>query len=201
MSAKNPVLCISLFVIAFFAGLGVTRPQTGTSADVIAAITKLENDAVKADLTGDTAFYQKVLADDWTRGDSDGTFTPKPTLCAGNRGTTAVAQTHRQRVDDITRHQRLIDDDPIKFSPKQMLAELCVNNQQLTGYLRSAHALCDQHCDVATASLIEPWLDEAERRIWFLSELLPIRLAVGHMDQGNPLTRFDGLVVNRTEPV
>ena len=75
-------------------------------------------------------------------------------------------------VGDITRHQRLIDNDAIKFSPKQMLAELCVDNQQLTGYLRSAHALCDQHRDVATASLIETWLDEAERRIWFLSEVV-----------------------------
>jgi len=72
MNAKNPVLWISLFVIALFAGLGVTRAQTGTKADVVATITNLENDGVKADLAGDTAFYQKALAEDWTRGDSDG---------------------------------------------------------------------------------------------------------------------------------
>src|SRR6202030_3389371 len=77
MNAKNPVLWISFFVIALFAGLGVTRAQTGTNAEAFATITNLENDAVKADLAGDTAFYQKALAEDWTRGDSDGTFYTK----------------------------------------------------------------------------------------------------------------------------
>ena len=77
MNARNPVLWISLFVIALFAGLGVTQAQTGTNADAVATITNLENDAVKADLAGDTAFYQKALAEDWTRGDSDGTFYSK----------------------------------------------------------------------------------------------------------------------------
>ena len=76
-NAKNPVLWISLFVIALFAGLSVTRAQTGANADVVTAISNLENDAVKADLAGDTAFYQKVLAEDWTRGDSDGTYYTK----------------------------------------------------------------------------------------------------------------------------
>ena len=80
MNAKNPVLGISLFVIALFARPGVTRAQTGTTADVIAAITNLENDGVKADLAGDAAFYQKSLAEDWTRGDSDGTFYTKAEL-------------------------------------------------------------------------------------------------------------------------
>ena len=77
MNAKYRVLWISLFVIVLFAGLSVTQAQTGTNADVVATITNLENDAVKADLAGDTAFYQKALAEDWTRGDSDGTFYTK----------------------------------------------------------------------------------------------------------------------------
>ena len=80
MNAKNPVLLISLFVIALFAGLGVTRAQTGTKADVVATITNLENDGVKADLAGDTAFYQKVLSKNWTRSDSDGTYFTKAVL-------------------------------------------------------------------------------------------------------------------------
>jgi len=80
MNAKNPVLWISLFVIALFAGLSVTRAQTGGNADVVTAISNLENDAVKADLAGDTDFYQKVLTEDWTRGDSDGTFCTKAEL-------------------------------------------------------------------------------------------------------------------------
>ena len=59
------------------AELSVTRAQTGAKAAVVTAISNLENDAVKADLAGDTAFYQKVLAEDWTRGDSDGTWYTK----------------------------------------------------------------------------------------------------------------------------
>jgi hypothetical protein len=62
MNGNNSVLGISLFVIALFAGPGVTRAQTGTTADVVSAIINLENDGVKADLAGDAAFYQKVLA-------------------------------------------------------------------------------------------------------------------------------------------
>ena len=77
MNAVNPVLWISLLVIALFAGLSVTRAQTGTLADVVTTISDLENGAVKADLAGNPAFYQKVLAEDWTRGDSDGTYYTK----------------------------------------------------------------------------------------------------------------------------
>jgi ketosteroid isomerase-like protein len=77
MSAKNSALWISLLGIALFAGLSVTRAQTMTQTDIVTAISNLENDAVKADLAGDADFYQKVLAEDWTRGDSDGTFYTK----------------------------------------------------------------------------------------------------------------------------
>jgi len=55
-----------------------TRAQTGAKADAVAAITKEENDAVKADLAADTAFYEKALADDWTIGDSEGVWYTKP---------------------------------------------------------------------------------------------------------------------------
>ena len=80
MSAKNPVFWISLFVIPLFAGPSLTRAQTAGKVDVETAISNLENDAVKADLAGDATFYQKVLAEDWTRGDSDGTFYTKAEL-------------------------------------------------------------------------------------------------------------------------
>jgi hypothetical protein len=69
--------CISACVIALLAEPVVTQAQTRTDADVVRAISNLENDAVKADLAGDAAFYQKSLAEDWTRGDSDGTFYTK----------------------------------------------------------------------------------------------------------------------------
>src|ERR1700676_466621 len=80
MNAKYRVLWISLFVIALFAGLSVTQAQTGAKADVVRAISNLENDGVKADLAGDPAFYQKVLAEDWTRGDTERTYYPKAEL-------------------------------------------------------------------------------------------------------------------------
>jgi hypothetical protein len=80
MNAKNRMLKISVVVIALLAGLSVTRAQTGATADVVTTISNLENDAVKADLAGDSVFYQRVLAEDWTRGDSDGTYFTKAVL-------------------------------------------------------------------------------------------------------------------------
>jgi hypothetical protein len=80
MNTKNHVLWISLFVFALFAGLSVTRAQTRTKADVVTVISNFENDAVKADLAGDSDFYEKALAEDWTRGDSDGTYYTKAEL-------------------------------------------------------------------------------------------------------------------------
>ena len=52
-----------------------------------------------------------------------------------------------------------------------MIGELCDDNQQLTRTLRATHEICDHHNDVATASLIEVWIDETERRTWFLAEI------------------------------
>ena len=52
-----------------------------------------------------------------------------------------------------------------------MLRDLCADNQQLTRFLRATYAVCDEHYDVATASVIENWIDETERRTWFLSEI------------------------------
>ena len=73
-------------------------------------------------------------------------------------------------IGEISRHQRIRDNDQEFFGPKEMLSELCGNNQELTRFLRSAHEICDEHNDVATASLIEGWIDQAERRTWFLSQ-------------------------------
>ena len=56
------------------------------------------------------------------------------------------------------------------MTPLDMLAELRQDNLQLTASMRETHGLCDEHGDVATASLIENWIDEAERRTWFLFE-------------------------------
>ncbi len=73
-------------------------------------------------------------------------------------------------IGQIARLQRVADNDADFVPAHQMLAELCEDNAQLAIRLRSAHSLCEEHGDVATASLIETWIDEAERRVWFLYE-------------------------------
>ncbi len=73
-------------------------------------------------------------------------------------------------IGDIARHQRLQDNDAPCVPPQDMLAELTTDNHELTRSLRHSHEVCDRHNDVATASLIENWIDQAERRTWFLSE-------------------------------
>lgn len=78
-------------------------------------------------------------------------------------------------ISDISRHQRLTDNNAEFVPPKDMLIELRGDNQQLTRDLRSAHELCERRDDVATASLIENWIDETERRTWFLSEIVAER--------------------------
>ena len=83
-----------------------------------------------------------------------------------------IGGTTLRSISDISRHQRLKDNNAEFVSPKDMLAELCADNQQLTRSLRSTHEVCEQHNDVATASLIEVWIDESERRTWFLSEIV-----------------------------
>lgn len=75
-------------------------------------------------------------------------------------------------ISDISRHQRIKDNNAEGVSPKEMLLELRSDNLQFTRSLRSTHEICDKHNDVATASLIETWIDETERRTWFLSEIV-----------------------------
>src|SRR5580698_6618303 len=70
-------------------------------------------------------------------------------------------------IGEMTKHQRLKDNNQLHLSPKAMLGELFADNRQLTAFFRAAHDVCDDHKDVATASLIEVWIDETERRAWF----------------------------------
>jgi starvation-inducible DNA-binding protein len=73
-------------------------------------------------------------------------------------------------VGHIQRIQRLLDNDAEYVTPQDMLAELADDNRRLTGFLRATHAVCEEYNDVATTSLIEVWIDETERRSWFLFE-------------------------------
>src|SRR5881394_437657 len=73
-------------------------------------------------------------------------------------------------IGQITRLQRVLDNDADYVDPEDMLAELCEDNRTLAARLREAHNVCEEHRDIATASLIEVWIDETERRTWFLFE-------------------------------
>jgi starvation-inducible DNA-binding protein len=73
-------------------------------------------------------------------------------------------------IGQIARTQRVMDNDAEYVEPSDMLAELREDNKALAGRLREAHNVCDEHRDIATASLIEVWIDETERRTWFLYE-------------------------------
>jgi starvation-inducible DNA-binding protein len=83
-----------------------------------------------------------------------------------------IGGTTLHSISEISRHQRIKDNNAGFVTPKDMLAELSADNQLMTRSLRSTHEICDRHDDVATASLIENWIDETERRIWFLFETL-----------------------------
>jgi starvation-inducible DNA-binding protein len=80
----------------------------------------------------------------------------------------------------IARSQHVLDNDAGYVEPLDMLAELREDNKALTGRLRETHDLCNEHRDVASASLLEVWIDEAERRTWFLFEASRDGKSSGH---------------------
>src|SRR6266853_996347 len=86
-----------------------------------------------------------------------------------------ISGTTIKSISDVSKHQRLKDNNDEGVAPENMLAELRADNLELTRNLRSTHELCEKHNDVATASLIEVWIDETERRTWFLSEIVGSR--------------------------
>jgi len=81
-----------------------------------------------------------------------------------------IGATTLRSIGHVSRLQRIQDNDADFVTPMDMLAELRDDNRQLTGRMREIHDLCDEAGDVATASLLEVWIDEAERRTWFLFE-------------------------------
>ena len=83
-------------------------------------------------------------------------------------------------IGNIGHLQRVLDNDAEYVEPEDMLAELCEDNKALAARLREAHDVCDEHRDVATTSLIEIWIDETERRTWFLFEASRREMTGGH---------------------
>src|SRR6266849_3476639 len=83
-------------------------------------------------------------------------------------------------IGHIVRLQRVLDNDAEYVEPLDMLAELREDNKMLAARFREAHHVCEEHRDIATASLIEVWIDETERRTWFLFEASRKGGATGH---------------------
>ena len=83
-------------------------------------------------------------------------------------------------IGHIARLQRVSDNDAEYVEPEDMLAELREDSKTLAARLREAHSVCDEHKDIATASLIEVWIDETERRTWFLFEASRHAYSTGH---------------------
>ncbi len=86
-----------------------------------------------------------------------------------------IGGTTLRSIGQVSRLQRIFDNDAEYVTPLDMLAELRDDNKQFAANLREAHALCDENGDVASASLIENWIDETERRTWFLFETTRVR--------------------------
>ena len=95
---------------------------------------------------------------------------PEPILESIKRWRNSCGAESWVAIGHIKRLQRVLDNDADYVTPHDMLAELRDDNKQLIAYMRVTHALCDEHGDVASGSLLENWIDEAERRIWFLFE-------------------------------
>ena len=83
-------------------------------------------------------------------------------------------------IGHIARTQRILDNDAEYVEPADMLAELCDDNKTVATRLREVHEVCDEHHDIASASFIEVWIDETERRTWFLFEASRPADASGH---------------------
>ena len=81
-----------------------------------------------------------------------------------------IGGTTLRSIGQIAKESRIADNDADYVDPLDMLAELRDDNGELTGRMREVHDLCDEHNDVATASLLENWIDESEKRVWFLFE-------------------------------
>jgi len=82
-----------------------------------------------------------------------------------------IGGTTIRSIGHIAGLQRISDNDAVYVEPLDMLAELREDNKTLAAHLRATHDLCDEHHDVASASLLENWIDQAERRVWFLFEI------------------------------
>jgi starvation-inducible DNA-binding protein len=102
-----------------------------------------------------------------------------------------IGGTTLRSIGDIARRQRIVDNDANSVAPDEMLAELRDDNLRLVTFMLTAHKVCEHYDDVATASLLEVWIDEAQRRAWFLGETVGDDPQVDHIN--DPFSSFNKL--------
>ena len=157
-----------------------TNPALDTPTDLVSNSTKSVADALNASLADCYALYLKTKNFHWHMW---GPSFPSYHALLDDQSvqlfamTDALAERVRKlggstlrSIGHIARLQRLADNDAELVQPGGMLAELCEDNRRLADWLRAMHTLSDAHGDIATASLLENWLEEAEQRVWFLFE-------------------------------
>ena len=157
-----------------------TKPRLATPTDLGANATKDIAGALNALLADTFALYLKTKNFHWHMSgphfrdyhlmldeQSDQIFAMTDVLAERVR---KVGGTTIRSIGDISRQQRIADNDAAYVDPLDMLAELRDDTQRFIGSMRETHDLCDEHGDVATTSLLEVYIDEAERRVWFLYE-------------------------------
>ncbi len=157
-----------------------TKARLATPTDLGANATKDISGALNALLADTFALYLKTKNFHWhVSGPNfrdyhlmfddhgDEIFAMTDTLAERVR---KIGGTTLRSIGDIARQQRLADNDAAFVDAQDMLAELREDNQRFIAAMRQVHDLCDEHGDVATASLLENYIDEAEKRVWFLYE-------------------------------
>jgi len=157
-----------------------TRPQLAGPTDLGANATRDISAALRALLADVFALYLKTKNFHWHMSgphfrdyhllldeQSDQIFAMTDEVAERAR---KIGGTTLRSTGQIAREQRILDNDADYVDPQDMLAELGSDNQQLIREMRQVHNLCDEYGDVATASLLENWIDEGERRVWFLYE-------------------------------
>lgn len=157
-----------------------TRPELESPTDLKADATRDISAALSALLADVFALYLKTKNFHWHMSgrhfrdyhlmldeQSDQIFAMTDPIAERAR---KIGGTTIRSIGQVSRQQRILDNDAEYVDPQDMLAELGSDNQQLTREMRQVHNVCDEYGDVATASLLENWIDETERRTWFLYE-------------------------------
>src|ERR1700752_3393936 len=159
---------------------GISRGPLGTPTDLTATATKEISGAMNAILADVYALYLKTKNFHWHLSgphfrdyhllldeQAEQIFAITDTVAERVR---KVGGATLRSIGHIARLQRVADNNAEYVAPRDMLAELREDNGRLAARLREPHGVCEERGDVATASLIEVWIDEAERRSWFLFE-------------------------------